>query len=97
MRNALPRLLSMLTPPTDAAMREAVAYLTNGWEENAEASMFKAHVETLIRAVQAPRLTPERVDRLREAADTLEAHGEVLEAQWLRAAFPEIFAGEVEG
>lgn len=54
----------------------------------------KAALVDLVNWLLAGRLTPEQVERLREAADTLEAHGEVLEAQWLRAAFPEL-AGEV--
>ena len=49
------RLLSLLTPPPDAAVREAVEHLSSGWGESAAASRFKGHVYTLIRAVQAPR------------------------------------------
>ncbi len=48
-------------PITDAAVRQAVECLSSGWGEGSEASRFKAHVDTLIRAVQAPRLTEEQV------------------------------------
>jgi len=54
-------LLSLLTTPPDVAVRQAVEYLSSGWGEGSEASRFKAHVDTLIRAVQAPRLTEEQV------------------------------------
>jgi len=69
--NALPRLLSLLTTPTDAAVREAV--------EEAEIAIIherhlhnmgecctirSSHLRTLLRAVQAPRLTGEQVDEL---------------------------------
>ncbi len=37
---------SMLTPPPDAAVREAVEHLSSGWGESAAASRFKGHVYT---------------------------------------------------
>lgn len=96
------RLLSPPTPPPDAAVREAVEAAERYAMPNiafqeliSTPHLSSKHLRTLLRAVQAPRLTPEQAIRLREAADTLEAHGEALEAQWLRAALPEVFAGEV--
>ena len=95
-------LIPLLTPPPDAAVREAVKAAERYAMPNiafqeliSTPHLSSKHLSTLLRAVQAPRLTGEQVGRLREAADTLEAHGEVLEAQWTRAAFPEAFAGEV--
>lgn len=49
-------LMPALTPPTDAKIREAVAYLSTGWGEGTEACIFKRHVDTLLRSVQPPRL-----------------------------------------
>ena len=69
----LPRLLSLLTPPPDAAVREAVEHLSSGWGESAAASRFKGHVYTLIRAVQAPRLTPEQVEAVRNVSRKTES------------------------
>ena len=98
------RVDSLLTPPPDAAVREAVEQAEeklSGVVEDKSLSgtldmvRVRPHtLRTLLRAVQSPRLTREQRERLRDAADTLEAHGEALEAQWLRAAFPEAFAGE---
>lgn len=61
-----PRLLSMLTPPTDAALREAVENAQQGLcvptlnPDNPYCAVDKMAVRTLIRAVQATRLTGEQ-------------------------------------
>ena len=103
-------IIDMLTPPPDAEVREAVEELERklAWlrshpkEESANVGIVQLRIDldillSYVRAVQSPRLTVEQRERLRESADTLEAHGEALEAQWLRAAFPEAFVlGEVE-
>ena len=61
MRNALPRLLSMLQPPTDAAVLEAVRYfddLRGEWSDE----QLEVHLETLLDYARAetPRLTREQ-------------------------------------
>ena len=95
MLNEFDRLLSMLTPPPDAAVREAVEHLSSGWGESAAASRFKGHVYTLIRAVQAPRLTTEQVDYLRQMDAHFEHTGTDGFRNGLRLYWPEAFAGEV--
>lgn len=92
----LPCLLSTLTPPPDAAVREAV--------ERCEAHI-RAHtghvyslgeaISILLRAVQAPRLTGEQVEQIRHAEKFLRAKEQHIAAEAFRAAFPEAFAGEV--
>lgn len=67
MRNALPRLLAMLTPPADAAVREAMEYLEAelGDADSVDPEgncvrVLRFKLRTLlshIRAAQAPRLT----------------------------------------
>ena len=89
------RLLSLLAPPPDAAVREAVEHLSSGWGESAAASRFKGHVYTLIRAVQAPRLTTEQVDYLRQMDAHFEHTGTDGFRNGLRLYWPEAFAGEV--
>ena len=61
MRNALPRLLSMLQPPSDAAVLEAVRYfddLRGEWSDE----QLEVHLETLLDYARAetPRLTREQ-------------------------------------
>ena len=51
--NALPRLLSLLTPPPDAAVREAVEWLNKASHSPAT----QEAIRTLLRAVQAARET----------------------------------------
>lgn len=81
LRDTIPRLFSILTPPTDAALREAV--------ERCEAHI-RAHtghvyslgeaIATLLRAVQAPRLTGEQVELVNsELAKQLKAQDFALE------------------
>ena len=104
MRNALPRLLSMLTPPTDAAVREAVERLTFGMAQ--DFVPLTADIEVIIRAVQAPRLTLEQVraalsllsemdKMLGEDIQPEDDRPAALAMQRFCAAFPEAFAGEV--
>ena len=86
MRNALPRLLSMLQPPTDAAVREAVEYYCDKYMGGvSEADL---HLGTLLRAVQAPRLTEERLEVLKEVAWVLHNEGLGNTLVRLNAAFP---------
>jgi len=59
MRNALPRILSMLTPPTEAEVRKAFGNVC--YRMNMRDHVEYEDVETLLRAVQAPRLTGEQV------------------------------------
>lgn len=110
-------LMSMLTQPTDAAVREAVRYAfrdgVNGFgmyeSETGPYIPAKAYDKLLsyIRAVQATRLTREK----REAAKALLSEMDkmlgddiqpdddrpaALAMQRFCAAFPEVFAGEVD-
>ena len=72
MRNALPRLLAMLQPPADAAVREAMGLvaLSHKTGEKAEQDGYEAHdcssIDTLLsyaRAVQQPRMTSDEFVR----------------------------------
>lgn len=71
MRNAIPRLLSMLTPPTDAEVREAVERLGNPAITQGEgfrmALVHRDYIDIILRAVQAPRLTVEHENVVRAA------------------------------
>lgn len=106
-RNVLPRLLSMLTPPTDAAVREAVEELERklAWlrshpkEESANVGIVQLRIDLdillhYVRAVQTPRLTVEQVECLKNTHIALTTN--CLEgAAWeLRAVFPEAFGEE---
>ena len=92
---ALPRLLSLLTPPPDAAVREAVERLSAGvngpWEGSG--SMF-ADIRTHLRAVQAPRPSSEQHRVVRIAVINADLRGDTEESEALREAFPGAFAGE---
>lgn len=101
-RNALPRLLSLLPPPSDAAVREAVEWLNDElrtapvvgnkpliWTCEAD------YLRTLLRAVQAPRMTGEQVSALITARRNLLAAECPVTVSLLAAVFPEAFAGEV--
>lgn len=105
MRNALPRLISLLTPPPDAAVREAVDVLSAAVSEDDDASNYldnihTPEVRTLLRAVQATRLTGEQREFLMHIEDCLATTNAMWPKEkkslWycLRAAFPELFAGE---
>ena len=95
------RLLSLLTPPPDAAVREAVEFfaaMDNDCVDRPDE--VKRQADILCRAVQAPRLTGEQVDMLRKAGDMLdglvdEYPGHRDEVDDFKSAFPEAFAGEV--
>lgn len=70
--SALPRLLSMLTPPPDAELREAVeaaeeCIRVGGWGHLFNEDHLHIVIRALIRAVQAPRLTGEQEAVLRAA------------------------------
>ena len=92
------RLLSLLTPPTDAAVREAVEWiekqLNNGWWEKLAAAKARILL-SYVRAVQAPRLSSEQHRVVRIAVINADLRGDTEESEALRAAFPEAFAGEV--
>lgn len=87
----------LLTPPPDAAVREAVEFwadaetcppIRSRWAE------FRHHALVLLRAVQAPRLTEEQRKAVKEAKEVFAISGDVKLANRLAAAFPEL-AGEV--
>lgn len=97
------RLLSLLTPPPDAAVREAAERVTGHANTVGGNGMvhLERHLRTLLRAVQAPRLPPEQVEAVRMLHGMADVHGvfrdepgQELE-RVVRAAFPEAFAGEV--
>jgi hypothetical protein len=104
----LPRLLSMLTPPPEAEVREAVEQVEYDLNKASyggcvgptdEWSFFVWSVRTLLRAVQSPRLTEEQREAILDADHTLDllCNGKSEAAAILRAAFPEAFeVGEVE-
>jgi len=83
MFKALPSLLSMLTPPPDAAVREAVEWIewqiNKGWWEELAASKARTLL-SYVRAVQSPRLTPEQVEAVKIAetllTDTMSDYGD---------------------
>lgn len=111
------RLLSLLTQPPDAAVREAVERISSLADNLATASkclMLKDTVRnhsldlrTLLRAVQAPRLTGEQVEAVKIAetllTDTMSDYGDCEHDLGhcickyhsgvfaIRAAFPEAF------
>lgn len=94
MRNALPRLLSMLTPLTDAEVREAVERMREDLRHFALDDPMKSDIDTLLRAVQAPRLTAEQVRILKRSENALRVLGWAGNADDLAAAFPAALAGE---
>lgn len=96
--NALPRLLSMLTPPPDAEVKEAVNHMktmlvvSRSDELGPIVMCNEYHLRTLLRAVQSPRLTDEQKEMLIRAEQFC---GPLLSGRF-RAAFPEAFGlGEV--
>ena len=103
----LKKLNELQTPPPDAAVREAVKHLKWHLTGRYMGRHHERHMEVLLRAVQSPRLTKEQVEAVKRAVNKLEQHavGYALkysetkavhpEADELRAAFPEAFAGEV--
>lgn len=88
----------LLAPPSDAAVREAVDMcpcVADDLEADGQKNA-ASWVRTLIRAVQAPRLTGEQVDMLRKAGDMLdglvdEYPGHRDEVDDFKSAFPEVF------
>ena len=91
------RIDSLLTPPPDAAVREAVERFSAGvngpWE--GAGTMF-ADIRTLLRAVQAPRPSREQHRVVRIAVINADLRGDTEESEALREAFPGAFAGEVD-
>ena len=83
------RLLSMLQPPSDAAVLEAVRYfddLRGEWSDE----QLEDHLDTLlsfVRAAQAPRLEGERLEAVRMAYTGAE---DEFVRKALDAAFPEM-------
>ena len=121
--NTLDYLPLSLTLPPDAAVREAVDVLREDYEmycpqpdhdppKNYYARVRWWAVVTIIRAVQAPRLTPEQVEAVKMAetllTDTMSDYGDCEHdvghcickyhsgVLGLRSAFPDAFEGEVE-
>lgn len=73
MRNALPRLLSMLTPPTDAELREAVERHEQMLELlHTGNEAWIADCRLILRAVQAPRLTREQEEAVKSCVEMFE-------------------------
>ena len=98
------RLLSMLTPPPDAAVREAVESLQRMVDMDTFVDATAVKMQALVsyvRAVQAPRLTGEQVEFWVHLEDRLATNDTMWPKEkkslWyrLRAAFPEL-AGEVD-
>lgn len=87
--------LQTLAPPDATALREAVEYYADKYMGGvSEADL---HLGTLLRAVQAPRLTEGQVEVVREAEMRLRNsdHGaDGMTAIELRAVLPEAFEGE---
>lgn len=92
------RLSALLTPPPDAAVREAVEFwadaetcppIRSRWAE------FRHHALVLLRAVQTPRPSSEQHRVVRIAVINADLRGDTEESEALRAAFPEAFDGEV--
>jgi len=97
-------LLSKLTPPPDAAVREAVEAAERYAMPNiafqeliSTPHLSSKHLSTLLRAVQAPRLTEEQREFLMHIEDCLATTNAMWPKEkkslWhcLRAAFPEVF------
>ena len=94
--SALPRLLSMLTPPPDAAVREAVEYAEVCLSDQSGCTALgNKHLRTLLRAVQSPRPSSEQHRVVRIAVINADLRGDTEESEALREAFPGAFAGEV--
>ena len=91
------RLLSLLTPPSDAAVKEAVESLQRmvDMDTFVEATAVKMQaLLSYVRAVQAPRLTTEQVDYLRQMDAYFEHTGTDGFRNGLRLYWPEAFAGD---
>ena len=97
--NALPRILSLLTPPPDAAVKEAVERLSRfdyRWGRDLGTTAVRVDdLHILLRAVQAPRPSSEQHRVVRIAVINADLRGDTEESEALRSAFPEAFAGEV--
>lgn len=93
--NALPRLLAMLTPPADAAVREAVDICEDMIRWAGLRQQERSALRTLlshVRAAQAPRLTGERLEAVKDAVNRLDSTGyggDERASDALRAAFPD--------
>lgn len=105
------RLLSLLTPPTDAEVREAVGRIETRMYPFPDGGYGLLHpgpsaddIRTLLRAVQAPRLTGDQEGGIREAEAALSMQPcccgagfictRCLGMRKLRAAFPGLFGKE---
>lgn len=88
-----------MTPPPDAALREAVERVTRCAEEDPIPKALANDLRTLLsylRAVQAPRLTPEQVEAVRDAEESLRINADEYPADGVAAerlclAFPAAF------
>lgn len=101
---AIPRLLSMVQPPTDAAVREAVdaaehyAMPNMAFQELINTPHLSSnHLRTLLRAVQAPSLNPMQVEAVKNARWVLRDLNYTAAANELEAAFPGLFGKEGSG
>lgn len=88
------------TPPPDAAVREAVADIQRMLPKVKDSDgpwwqAFAEQAEVLLRAVQAPRMTKEQRGVLKGTVGIMETCGMHGPIPAIRAAFPEVFAGEV--
>ena len=96
---ALPRLLSLLTPPPDAAVCEAVERLSRfdyRWGRDLGTTAVRVDdLHILLRAVQAPRPSSEQHRVVRIAVINADLRGDTEESEALREAFPGAFEGEV--
>lgn len=95
---AIPRILSMLPPPPDAALREAASRLDRSLGYGRYAHVTAEDINTLlsyVRAVQAPRPSREQHRVVRIAVINADLRGDTEESEALREAFPGAFAGEV--
>lgn len=98
----LDRLLSMLTPPTDTELREAVermecVLLSRLLDGVANVEVMYADLSVLLRAAKAPRLTPEQVEAVKTAHANLLAHAcpnDEDVAERLEREFPGVFGKE---
>lgn len=94
MRNNLPCLLSLLTPPTDAELREAVESAESllAQVEPGKYCVWEWPLRILLRVVQAPRLTGEQEEAIKEVAVFIKHYGCEEDYKKLCAAFPDVCA-----
>lgn len=80
-------------PPQNAEVREAVEFFEQSLILQPWLREHRKNIRTLLRAVQAPRLTGERLEAVRVAYYMLEGAGLEGGMRMLRAAFPELAGG----